>query len=64
MRIYLITYVISFIFSGLGWFFPSGLVLMAGALYLYWKDYRASGSFIHLRGLLASFLSAGRRFPA
>lgn len=60
MRIYLITYVISFIFSRLGWFFPSGLVLMAGALYLYWKDYRASGSFIHLRGLFSLFFIGGQ----
>lgn len=60
MRIYLITYVISFIFSRLGWFFPSGLVLMAGALYLYWKDYRASGSFIHLRGLFGLFFVGGQ----
>ena len=60
MIIYLITYSLSFIFSRLGWFLPSGLVLMAGALYLYWKDYRAFGNFIHLRGLFCLFFIGGQ----
>lgn len=60
MIVYLLTYGMSFIFSRCGWFFPSGLVLMAGALYLYWKDYRASGNFIHLRGLFCLFFIGGQ----
>lgn len=60
MIIYLLTYGISFLFSRFGWFLPSGLVLMAGALYLYWKDYRASGNFIHLRGLFCLFFIGGQ----
>lgn len=60
MIVYLIAFVLSFIFSRLGWFFPSGLVLMAAALCLYWKDYRASGNFIHLRGLFGLFFVGGQ----
>ena len=44
MIIYLISYCLCFIFARLGWFLPSGLVLMLAGVWLYWKDYRASGN--------------------
>lgn len=60
MIVFLISYLFSFFFAGLGWFVPSGLALMAGALYLYWRDYRASGNVIHLRGLFCLFFAGGQ----
>lgn len=60
MIIFLISYLFSFSFAGLGWFLPSGLALMAGALYLYWKDYKAFGNLIHLRGLFCLFFAGGQ----
>lgn len=60
MMIYLICYSICFVLARLGWFLPSGLVLMSGGIYLYWKDYRASGNVIHLRGLFCLFFTGGQ----
>lgn len=60
MIIYLISYALCFCFARLGWFIPSGLVLIAGAVWLYWKDYRASGNLIHLRGLFCLFFAGGQ----
>ena len=59
MIIYLISYALCFCFARLGCFIPSGLVLIAGAVWLYWKDYRASGNLIHLRGLFCLFFCRG-----
>ena len=63
MIIYLISYCLCFMLARVGWFIPSGLVLIAGALFLYWKDYRASGNLIHLRGLFCLFFAGAREFP-
>lgn len=60
MIIYLISYSLCFIFARLGWFLPSGLVLMLAGVWLYWKDYRASGNLIHLRGLFCLFFIGGQ----
>ncbi len=60
MIVYLISYILCFLFARLGWFLPSGLVLMLGGLFLYWKDYRASGNLIHLRGLFCLFFAGGQ----
>lgn len=60
MIVYLISYILCFLFARLGWFLPSGLVLMLGGLFLYWNDYRASGNLIHLRGLFCLFFAGGQ----
>lgn len=60
MIIYLISYVLCFCLARLGWFIPSGLVLIAGGIWLYWRDYRASGNLIHLRGLFCLFFVGGQ----
>ena len=60
MIIYLISYCLCFMLARVGWFIPSGLVLIAGAFFLYWKDYRASGNLIHLRGLFCLFFAGGQ----
>ena len=60
MIIYLISYVLCFCLARLGWFIPSGLVLIAGGIWLYWRDYRAFGNLIHLRGLFCLFFVGGQ----
>lgn len=60
MILYLISYAVSFIAARLGWFLPSGLALMLGGFWLYWKDYKASGDLIHLRGLFCLFFVGGQ----
>ena len=60
MITYLISYVLCFCLARLGWFIPSGLVLIAGGIWLYWRDYRASGNLIHLRGLFCLFFVGGQ----
>ncbi|MDO5416321.1 MAG: O-antigen polymerase [Lachnospiraceae bacterium] len=60
MIIYLISFSVSFLFSWLGWFIPSGLVLIVGAFGLYWSDYRKSGNLIHLRALFGLFFTGGQ----
>lgn len=60
MIIYCISYGICFIFTRLGWFLPSGLVLVLAGLWLYLKDYRATGNLIHLRGLFCLFFIGGQ----
>ncbi len=60
MIIYLTGYILCFVFTRLGWLLPSGLVLIFAGLYLYWKDYRASGNLIHLRGLFCLFFVGGQ----
>ena len=60
MTLYLISYAVSFTAARLGWFLPSGLALMLGGFCLYWKDYKASGDLIHLRGLFGLFFVGGQ----
>ena len=60
MIIYCISYGICLIFTRLGWFLPSGLVLVLAGIWLYQKDYRASGNLIHLRGLFCLFFVGGQ----
>ncbi len=51
MIVYSICYFASFLLARAGWYLPSGLALLIAALWLYWRDYQASGNLIHLRGL-------------
>ncbi len=60
MIVYSICYVVSFLLARAGWYFPSGLALLGAALWLYWKDYRATGSLIHLRGLFCLGFAGGQ----
>lgn len=51
MIVYSICYLASFFLARAGWYLPSGLALLIAALWLYWRDYQASGNLINLRGL-------------
>ncbi len=60
MIVYLISYGLCFCLARAGWYIPSGLVLLVGAVWLYGKDYRFSGNLIHLRGLFCLFFVGGQ----
>lgn len=60
MIVYLIAYAVSMTAAWRGYYFPSGFALMAAAVYLYWKDYKASGNLVHLRGLFSLFWIGGQ----
>lgn len=60
MAVYLICYVISFILARQHVYMLSGLVLIAAALWLYFKDYIRTRNLIHLRGLFCLFFVGGQ----
>ncbi|MCC8024136.1 MAG: oligosaccharide repeat unit polymerase [Clostridium sp.] len=60
MIVYFVCYVISFLLARQHFYVLSGLVLITAALWLYLKDYRRSGSLIHLRGLFCLFFVGGQ----
>ena len=60
MIVYLICYLASFLFARVQFYYPSGLVLMAAAVWLYVSDYRKSRNLIHLRGLFSLFWVGGQ----
>ena len=53
MIIYILCYAAAFLFAKSGHNYLSGIGLLAAAVYLYYEDYKKSGSIIHLRGLFA-----------
>lgn len=53
MAVYLLCYGASFLFARIGYHGVAGIGLISAAIYLYWKDYEASGNMIHLRGLFS-----------
>lgn len=59
MGIYLICYISAFLFARAEYYWLSGFVLMAAALWLYWDDYRRSGNLLHLRALFGLFWVGG-----
>ena len=60
MIVYLICYVASYLFARVQFYYPSGLVLMLAAVWLYISDYRRSRNLIHLRGLFSLFWVGGQ----
>lgn len=60
MLVYLICYIISFILARQHFYVLSGLVLIAAALWLYYKDYVSTRNIIHLRGLFCLFFVGGQ----
>lgn len=60
MAVYLICYVISYVLARQHVYMLSGLVLITAALWLYWRDYRASRDLIHLRGLFCLAFVGGQ----
>ncbi len=59
MIVYLICYVVSFLLSRFELYIPSGIVLLAAAVWLYACDIRRSGNLIHLRALFSLFWVGG-----
>lgn len=60
MAVYLICYGISYLMARQHAYMLSGLVLITAALWMYWKDYRASHDLIHLRGLFCLAFVGGQ----
>lgn len=60
MIVYLISYVVSFFLARAGYYYPSGIVLLFAALWLYMLDYRKTGNLIHLRGIFSLFWVGGQ----
>ncbi len=60
MIVYLISYILCFLFARRGYYYPSGLVLLAAAVWLYVSEYRHSRNLIHLRGLFSLFWVGGQ----
>lgn len=60
MIVYLICYAAGFFLAGGEHYYSSGLVLILAAGYLYYYDYRRSGSMLHLRGLFSAFWVGGQ----
>ena len=60
MIVYLICYLASYLFARVQFYYPSGLVLMLAAIWLYIKDYRRSRNLIHLRGVFSLFWVGGQ----
>lgn len=60
MAIYLVCYITSFLLARQHIYMLSGLVLIMAALWLYYRDYAASGNLIHLRGLFCLFFVGGQ----
>lgn len=53
MVMYALCYVAAWVLTEIEFFYPAGLLLMAVAVYLYYKDYKKSKNLLHLRGLFA-----------
>ena len=64
MIVYLLCYAAAFFCAGSGHYLLSGLGLMAASVYLYWKDYRASGTMLHLRAIYSLSLGGGQGLAA
>ena len=60
MAVYLICYALSYLLARQHVYMLSGLVLITAALWLYWRDYRASRDLIHLRGLFCLAFVGGQ----
>ncbi len=60
MIVYLICYTSSFFLARGEHYFLSGALLLAAALWLYFRDYRHSGNLIHLRGIFSLFWVGGQ----
>lgn len=60
MIVYPICYVISFILARQHFYVLSGLVLIAAAIWLYWREYDRTGNPIHLKGLFCLFFVGGQ----
>lgn len=60
MLAYSICYAASCGLARMGWYYPSGAVLILAAGYLYYYDYHKSGSLVHLRGLFCAFWTGGQ----
>ena len=60
MIVYLICYTGSFFLARGEHYFLSGALLLAAALWLYFRDYRHSGNLIHLRGIFSLFWVGGQ----
>lgn len=60
MLVYFVCYITSFILARQHFYMLSGLVLIAAALWLYYRDYSASRNIIHLRGLFCLFFVGGQ----
>ncbi len=60
MAVYLICYLASYLLARGEHYSLSGVALMAAAFWLYFKDYRSSGTLIHLRGLFSLFWVGGQ----
>lgn len=64
MIVYLLCYAAAFFLSVSGHYLLSGLGLIAAAIYLYWKDYRSSGTMLHLRAIYSLALIGGQGLAA
>ncbi len=64
MIVYLLCYAAAFFCAGSGHYLLSGLGLMAASVYLYWKDYRSSGTMLHLRAIYSLALVGGQGLAA
>lgn len=60
MIVYLIAYAASFLLARFKFYYLSGAVLIAAALWLYIREYRSSKNLIHLRGLFSLFWVGGQ----
>ncbi len=60
MLVYVICYLAAFFADRAGLHWPACLLLAGAAFWLYFRDYRKSGSLVHLRGLFSFFWVGGQ----
>ena len=53
LAVYTVCYLASYLLDRGGYHWPSGLCLMAAAVWLYISEYRRTGNLVHLRGIFS-----------
>lgn len=60
LAVYTVCYLASYLLDRGGYHWPSGLCLMAAAVWLYISEYRRTGNLVHLRGIFSLFWVGGQ----
>ena len=60
LAVYTVCYLASYLLDRGGYHCPSGLCLMAAAVWLYISEYRRTGNLVHLRGIFSLFWGGGQ----
>ena len=60
LAVYTVCYLASYLLDRGGYHCPSGLCLMAAAVWLYISEYRRTGNLVHLRGIFSLFWVGGQ----